>query len=607
MRRAIAPWMCLLLLAPAGVCAQALELLYNPHAAYHYAAANGQVQGLLVDRINAALQSTDIQVVWREVPVARQRDELRRNERAACVVGALKTPERVGLGKFSAPFYRAMPIVAISLADNPRMVSGRPLRQTLEDPQLTLLAKDGYTFGAYVTAQVERSRPKTMRTLTKYRIWWPCWAASVPTICSWPRMLSRRWYAASAIRPAASRSPTSAICRKETIAICGAASRCRTPCWRSSTGPSPGCPRGCRRAEAARHASAAMDDGGLLEGAGYAHLLGGRHVVRRRHAGLGRRRRAAAVWSARRRRGRGRRQWTGQAHGDGRQQFAHGPDHPRHAGARPSGDRRPRLEHPGRQRRGQHAGLPQQLCRPGGRLRHRGRRSARLRRADRRAGLHGDAERHQPGGARRRRDDRGQLSEPAQPRQQRGRLHESGVRRLHAARPLQPSTPQTDPGYLAGGPLPPRLGQSDLSLGYEGGPVTASLAYARDDRQGGPQPQDFRAKWQASGSYALPAVRLYAMAGDDRYQNTPATRSHVRYWLTGFSLPVSDLMQLTVNGMRRPLQNELRGGTANVQGGVVYFFSVRVRGFLVCDRLVADDHLAGGITRTVSTGLQYRF
>ena len=159
--------MCLLLLAPAGVCAQQLELLYNPHAAYHYAAANGQVQGLLVDRINAALQSTDIQVVWREVPVARQRDELRRNERAACVVGALKTPERVGLGKFSAPFYRAMPIVAISLADNPRMVSGRPLRQTLEDPQLTLLAKDGYTFGAYVTAEVERSRPKTMRTLTE--------------------------------------------------------------------------------------------------------------------------------------------------------------------------------------------------------------------------------------------------------------------------------------------------------------------------------------------------------------------------------------------------------------------------------------------------------
>src|SRR5471032_693360 len=256
MRRAIAPWMCLLLLAPAGVCAQQLELLYNPHAAYHYAAANGQVQGVLVDRINAALQSTDIQVVWREVPVARQRDELRRNERAACVVGALKTPERVGLGKFSAPFYRAMPIVAISLADNPRMVSGRPLRQTLEDPQLTLLAKDGYTFGAYVTAQVERSRPKTMRTLTKYRIWWPCWAASVPTICSWPRMLSRRWCAASAIRPAASRSPTSAICRKETSAICGAASRCRTPCWRSSTGPSPGCPRGRRRAEAARHTSA---------------------------------------------------------------------------------------------------------------------------------------------------------------------------------------------------------------------------------------------------------------------------------------------------------------------------------------------------------------
>jgi len=159
--------MCLLLLAPAGVGAQQLELLYNRHAAYHSVDASGRVQGLLVDRINTALQATDIHAVWREVPVARQREELRRNAQAACVVGALKTPDRLDLGKFSAPFYRALPIVAISLADNRRMVSGRPLRRTLEDPQLTLLAKEGYTFGAYVTAQLERSRPKTMRTLTE--------------------------------------------------------------------------------------------------------------------------------------------------------------------------------------------------------------------------------------------------------------------------------------------------------------------------------------------------------------------------------------------------------------------------------------------------------
>jgi len=169
------------------------------------------------------------------------------------------------------------------------------------------------------------------------------------------------------------------------------------------------------------------------------------------------------------------------------------------------------------------------------------------------------------------------------------------------------NTPQNDPAYLAGGPLPARLGQADLSLSYEGGPATASLVYARDDKQGGPQPQDFRAKWQASGSYAWPDVRVYAMLGDDRYANTPATLSRVRYWLAGLSLPVNDWLQLTANAMQRPLQNELRGASANWQGGVVYFFSVRVRGFLVCDRLVADQHLPGGITRTVSTGLQYRF
>jgi hypothetical protein len=75
----------------------------------------------------------------------------------ACVVGAVKTPEREQIGKFTHPLYQALPIVALSLADNARLASGRPLQRTLADPELKLLAKEGYSFGSFVSAALART------------------------------------------------------------------------------------------------------------------------------------------------------------------------------------------------------------------------------------------------------------------------------------------------------------------------------------------------------------------------------------------------------------------------------------------------------------------
>ncbi|MES2151793.1 MAG: transporter substrate-binding domain-containing protein [Pseudomonadota bacterium] len=158
---------CLLALAPARAGAQELVLLYNRHAAYHELAADGSVDGLIAAPLAAALRRAQVPFRWREAPVARQRSILHENQETVCVVGALKTAERAQAGKFTEPLYRALPVVALSLASNRRMVGQRPLRQTLDDPRLTLLAKDGYTFGPYVTEAIAASGARVMRTQTE--------------------------------------------------------------------------------------------------------------------------------------------------------------------------------------------------------------------------------------------------------------------------------------------------------------------------------------------------------------------------------------------------------------------------------------------------------
>ena len=144
--------------------AQALDLLYNRHDAYHAMAETGKMEGLLVNPVEQAMRDAGVTFQWLEVPVGRQRLILTTGQQAACVVGALKTPERELIGRFTLPFYQALPIVALGLADNALLISDRRLAETLENPKLTLLAKSGYTFGSFVTDSIREAGPKTLTT-----------------------------------------------------------------------------------------------------------------------------------------------------------------------------------------------------------------------------------------------------------------------------------------------------------------------------------------------------------------------------------------------------------------------------------------------------------
>jgi hypothetical protein len=153
--------------APTAQAPQPLTLMYNRHAAYHEQSPNGQVEGLLATPVAGALARAHVAFRWQEIPVARQRAILEGNLEPACVLGALKTPERERIGKFSHPLYQAQPIVALSLANNPLLNNGRTLQHTLRQPQIRLLAKEGYTFGSYVTAALAQNPVQTVSTNTE--------------------------------------------------------------------------------------------------------------------------------------------------------------------------------------------------------------------------------------------------------------------------------------------------------------------------------------------------------------------------------------------------------------------------------------------------------
>ncbi|WP_394782314.1 substrate-binding periplasmic protein [Undibacterium sp.] len=142
-----------------------VTLLYVSHPAFHIDKHNtGKMEGIIAELVTQAFQQAGISYKWQQIPLARQHQILQESEESACIVGALKNPEREKAGKFSHPFYQGRPVVAMTRADNAAMEDNRKLEDTLRQPQLTILSKVGYSFGKFVDDSVARYQPRTEAT-----------------------------------------------------------------------------------------------------------------------------------------------------------------------------------------------------------------------------------------------------------------------------------------------------------------------------------------------------------------------------------------------------------------------------------------------------------
>ena len=153
------------LFAPLAASAEdRLKLLYEDRPPYYVTENDGKVRGLAIDPVAAALAKAGIGPVWRVTSAKRQITAIQANREPVCSPGWFKKPEREAFAKFSDPIYQDRPQVIVTRTDNAPRINHGTLEKLLQDPNLTMGVKLGYSYGQFIDGLIERLEPVTMRS-----------------------------------------------------------------------------------------------------------------------------------------------------------------------------------------------------------------------------------------------------------------------------------------------------------------------------------------------------------------------------------------------------------------------------------------------------------
>ncbi|MEK8081182.1 substrate-binding periplasmic protein [Pseudomonas sp. XK-1] len=141
-----------------------ITLHYNERAPYLQTLENGEIAGLTATPAAQALRHAGIDFKWEKTPSNRQIQLLERNAGVDCMVGWFKNPQRELIGNFSLPLYQDKPTIGLALFSNINIDSGSPLAQVLQNRELRLLVKDGYSYGEHIDALIHQLDPRRMKT-----------------------------------------------------------------------------------------------------------------------------------------------------------------------------------------------------------------------------------------------------------------------------------------------------------------------------------------------------------------------------------------------------------------------------------------------------------
>lgn len=157
-------WLLASTLAAAAQGDQLITLHYNERAPYLQTLDNGDIAGLTATPAAQALRRAGIAFKWEKTPSNRQIQLLEWNANADCMVGWFKNPQRELIGNFSLPLYQDKPTIGLALFSNINIDSGSPLAQVLQNRELRLLTKDGYSYGEHIDALIHKLEPRRIKT-----------------------------------------------------------------------------------------------------------------------------------------------------------------------------------------------------------------------------------------------------------------------------------------------------------------------------------------------------------------------------------------------------------------------------------------------------------
>lgn len=165
---ACAKYMLILGLLPCclGHAAEPIKLFYNDRPPYLVPAPDGSASGLTGTPSGQAFITAGVPFVWAKMPTNRQLLSFKKGEAAECGIGWFRNPERELFAKFTKAIYRDKPTVA--LARNGFTVKpGTRLEDVMASKSTHILAKDNYSYGAYIDGLIARLKPKVIHTTSE--------------------------------------------------------------------------------------------------------------------------------------------------------------------------------------------------------------------------------------------------------------------------------------------------------------------------------------------------------------------------------------------------------------------------------------------------------
>jgi ABC-type amino acid transport substrate-binding protein len=149
---------------PSGMSDGVITIHYHERVPYYYLEETGKVVGICADPAGLAFEKSGILYRWLKTPAKRQLLIIKENRAEDCILGWFKSPEREAFAKFTLPIYQDMPSIAIARSDNTTITSDGSIEDILSNPKLTLLRKDGYSYGQFVDEKIAQINPNQVMT-----------------------------------------------------------------------------------------------------------------------------------------------------------------------------------------------------------------------------------------------------------------------------------------------------------------------------------------------------------------------------------------------------------------------------------------------------------
>ena len=137
-----------------------IQVYYEERTPYAVTGPQGDVSGLTATPTENAFQQVSINFQWKKMPFKRQLQTIKYNKKMACGIGWFKKPERVAFALFTNVIYQDRPSITISKHGNEIVAKYDDVAGLLNDKGLKLLVKDGFSYGSYVDAMIDRYAPE---------------------------------------------------------------------------------------------------------------------------------------------------------------------------------------------------------------------------------------------------------------------------------------------------------------------------------------------------------------------------------------------------------------------------------------------------------------